>query len=83
MLSTFAAWRRRRETVREMSRLSDRQLADIGFARSDIAGAARLAPEISRDATGMLVHPRRRPARFGADPIFDESFDSAALPSRA
>jgi uncharacterized protein YjiS (DUF1127 family) len=33
-----------RETVRELARLSDRRLADLGIARSDIARVARKSP---------------------------------------
>jgi uncharacterized protein YjiS (DUF1127 family) len=32
----FSAWRRYREAVRELSSLSDRDLADIGIRRGDI-----------------------------------------------
>ena len=32
----FGAWRRYREAVRELSALSDRDLADIGIRRGDI-----------------------------------------------
>ncbi len=32
----FDAWRRYREAVRELSSLSDRELADIGIRRGDI-----------------------------------------------
>ena len=32
----FGAWRRYREAVRELSSLSDRELADIGIRRGDI-----------------------------------------------
>jgi uncharacterized protein YjiS (DUF1127 family) len=32
----FGAWRRYREAVRELSALSDRDLADIGIRRDDI-----------------------------------------------
>ena len=35
--------RRERGTVRALSRLGDRQLADFGLAREDIRGIARLA----------------------------------------
>lgn len=38
MLNIFAAWRRERDAVRELSRLSDRALADLGIARADIPG---------------------------------------------
>jgi uncharacterized protein YjiS (DUF1127 family) len=32
----FAAWRRYRDAVRELSQLSDRELDDIGIRRGDI-----------------------------------------------
>ena len=32
----LARWRRYREAVRELSRMSDRELADIGIRRGDI-----------------------------------------------
>ena len=35
------AWRRYRDAVRELSQLSDRELADIGLRRGDIEGVAR------------------------------------------
>jgi uncharacterized protein YjiS (DUF1127 family) len=35
------AWRRYREAVRELSRMSDRELADIGIRRGDIEFIAR------------------------------------------
>jgi uncharacterized protein YjiS (DUF1127 family) len=35
-----AAWRRYRETVRQLSQFSDHELADIGIGRSDIARVA-------------------------------------------
>ena len=37
------AWRRFRDTVRELSRFSDRELADIGISRGDIEKVARQA----------------------------------------
>jgi uncharacterized protein YjiS (DUF1127 family) len=39
----FAAWRRYRVSVRELSRLSDRELADLGIRRGDIEFVAREA----------------------------------------
>lgn len=40
MFKTFATrlatWRRERETMRELSFLSDRELADLGISRADI-----------------------------------------------
>ncbi|HTR13449.1 MAG TPA: DUF1127 domain-containing protein [Roseiarcus sp.] len=37
------AWRRYRDAVRELSQLSDRELADIGIRRGDIEEVAREA----------------------------------------
>ena len=46
MIVTFALaklrnWKRYRQTVRELSRLSDRDLADLGISRFDIDSVAR------------------------------------------
>jgi uncharacterized protein YjiS (DUF1127 family) len=35
------AWRRFRESVRELSRLSDRELNDLGIGRADIEDVVR------------------------------------------
>ncbi|MBV8565848.1 MAG: DUF1127 domain-containing protein [Methylobacteriaceae bacterium] len=35
------AWQRYRDNVRELSRLTDRELADLGFSRVDIPAIAR------------------------------------------
>ena len=65
MLNFIAQWRRERETIRELSRLSDRELADLGVARSDIkavAGGALVA-----DHGDMLTELPPVTALFGAD----------------
>ena len=36
-----SAWRRYRVSVRELSRLTDRELADLGLTRGDIEPIAR------------------------------------------
>ena len=36
LTSKLVSWRRFRESVRELSRLSDRELNDLGIGRSDI-----------------------------------------------
>jgi uncharacterized protein YjiS (DUF1127 family) len=41
ILSKIREYLRYRETVRELSRLSDRELEDIGIARYQISGVAR------------------------------------------
>ncbi|MFL6970535.1 MAG: DUF1127 domain-containing protein, partial [Xanthobacteraceae bacterium] len=40
LLRTLRTWRRYRACVRELSRLDDRELADIGLTRSQIAWVA-------------------------------------------
>ena len=37
----FAAWRRYRDAVRQLSQLSDRELSDIAIRRGDIETIAR------------------------------------------
>jgi uncharacterized protein YjiS (DUF1127 family) len=41
ILSSIRAYRRYRETVRELSHLSDRELNDLGISRYDIPNIAR------------------------------------------
>jgi uncharacterized protein YjiS (DUF1127 family) len=41
LTSRFVAWRRFRDSVRELSRLSDRELNDLGIGRADIASVVR------------------------------------------
>ena len=60
MLNFIASWRREREAVRELSRLSDRELADLGIARADIraiaGGASReAAPRLDRQVVGTMA----------------------------
>lgn len=40
LIRLFRAWRRYETSLRELSRLGDRELADIGVARSEIARIA-------------------------------------------
>lgn len=43
LIQNIRNWRRYRETVNELSRLSNRELSDLGLARSDIPYVARKA----------------------------------------
>ncbi len=43
LTSKFNTWRRFRESVRELSRLSDRELSDLGIGRGDIVDVVRQA----------------------------------------
>ena len=41
LVRSYKSWRRYRETVNELNRLSHRELADLGIARTDIPTVAR------------------------------------------
>jgi uncharacterized protein YjiS (DUF1127 family) len=41
LISNYRNWRRYRDTVSELSRLSNRELTDLGITRSDIPFVAR------------------------------------------
>ena len=43
LIRNYRNWRRYRETVTELSRLSNRELSDLGIARGDITFVARKA----------------------------------------
>ena len=43
LIRNFRDWRRSRETVNELCRLSTRELNDLGITRADIHGIARIA----------------------------------------
>ena len=43
ILRSYSTWRRYRETCSELNRLSQRELSDLGIARSDIPSVARQA----------------------------------------
>ena len=44
-VSTYKAWRKYRETYKELMQLSARDLADVGIRRSDIPAIARQAAQ--------------------------------------
>jgi uncharacterized protein YjiS (DUF1127 family) len=43
LINNYRNWRRYRETVNELSRLSNRELADLGISRHNIRYVARKA----------------------------------------
>ncbi len=43
LIRNYRNWRRYRETVNELSRLSNRELTDLGINRADIPFVARRA----------------------------------------
>ena len=40
IIKNYRNWRRYRDTVNELSRLSNRELTDLGISRSEIASVA-------------------------------------------
>ena len=63
MLNFIASWRREREAVRELSRLSDRELTDLGIARSDIRTiAGNAAREVEVPSTAREAADDMAPA---------------------
>ena len=60
MLNFIAQWRNERVAVRELTRLPDRRLADLGIARADIKSVARAAASTVNDGViGSGVSSRR------------------------
>jgi uncharacterized protein YjiS (DUF1127 family) len=43
LIRNYRNWRRYRETVSELSRLTNRELTDLGITRGEIAAVARRA----------------------------------------
>lgn len=43
LIHNYRNWRRYRDTVSELNRLSNRELSDLGISRSDIQFVARKA----------------------------------------
>lgn len=41
LVTTYKAWRKYRQTYNELAQLSNRELADVGIRRTDIAQIAR------------------------------------------
>ena len=58
MLNFFALWRNERLAVRELSRLPDHRLADLGIARADIKVVAQAAASATRDVVVDGALPR-------------------------
>ena len=57
MLNMIDNWRRERSAVNQLSRLSDRELADLGIERRDIKKVARFASAMTRDEVAAIVAP--------------------------
>jgi hypothetical protein len=63
VLAFFHNLRRQSRSVRELSRLSDRELADIGIHRAEIESVVRFAAETSRREMKTTSDPRSVAAR--------------------
>ena len=66
MIKQFETWNAKRRAVAELSRLSDRALADLGIARTDIASVVTVAAAskepIARETAFPLAGHRHAPA---------------------
>ena len=74
MFRALAAWNRRRQSIRALSALSDRELSDIGIIRGEIETVVRQIPGMNGEDVAM-AKPRSSVAA-GA-------FARQALPTRA
>ena len=54
LLAEFRAWREKLETLRQLRRLDDRQLRDIGVRRHDLPPALQDTLVSPRDRSGLL-----------------------------
>ncbi len=55
MLNVISNWRRERAAVSQLSRLSDRELADLGIQRHDIKSVARFATTMAHNTVSATV----------------------------
>lgn len=65
MFAFFTSLRLRNKSVRELSRLSDRELEDIGVYRADIKSVAGFAAGTTHDGAGAGSASLSASARFG------------------
>ena len=64
----LATWRQDRTSLRELSRLGERELADLGIGRADVRAAASGAPVVTSEDVDAVVTNRFAPiASLGAD----------------
>jgi len=57
-MNFLATWREHRNTIKELNRLSDKELADIGIARSDIDRLVWLQEDKTMRGRGNDEHLR-------------------------
>ncbi len=66
MIKAITNWVQRNRSVRELSSLSDRELADIGIARGDIETLVR-GGRMHSDEVAAVVSPRQTLSRLGGE----------------
>jgi uncharacterized protein YjiS (DUF1127 family) len=72
----FSAWRRYRETIRELAQLSDHELHDIGVHRGEIEYIARSS---CRFPKAYPVAARQLPLRAAADDSASDALVASSL----
>ena len=76
MFKALTLWRQQRRAIRELSELTDRELADVGIVRGEIESLVRTAPGMAQGAIEAPVRlgrgePERGAARVAAPaPVF-------------
>ena len=66
MIKAITGWFQRNRSIRELSSLSDRELADIGVVRGDIEAIVRGLP-MRGDEVASVVAPRQTLSRLGGE----------------
>jgi hypothetical protein len=56
IVSRYKAWKRYETVRRELSQLTDRELADIGISRSRFLGTGSAIKQGNQQCTGFLAH---------------------------
>ncbi len=66
MFNAIATWVQRNRSIRELSALSDRELADIGIVRGDIMAVVTQG-HMHHDEVAAVVSPRQTLSRLGGE----------------
>ena len=67
LIRNYRNWRRYRDTVNELSRLSNRELTDLGISRAEIATVAQRG-RYNSSRYGEAPPPLLEPCRFRSPP---------------
>ena len=63
----LATWRQYRASLRELSRLSDRELDDLGIGRADLRAVASGAPVMTSEEVDPVIAARHAAPAAGHD----------------